>query len=119
MFPLPNISWFTAQSVLAIAIALVHEVIQRGHDGPVATGSFHYGISDALVYVENSNNHQITLGVLAAALEALSQYFTHLQDTHAFATPGRIQFAVVDGDNEVGRGYFDMDHRPTPPPAGD
>lgn len=104
--------------MLAIAIALVHQEIRRSHDGPVATGSFHYGISDALVDVANSNNHQMTLGVLGAALEALSEYFTYLQDTLAYP-PGRVQFAVVDGENEVGRGYFDIDHRPKPPPSGD
>lgn len=118
MYQLPGISWVTAQSVLAVAIALVHETIQRGHDGPVATGSFHYGLSDALVYVANTNNHQITLGVLGAALVALSEFFTHLQDNLGFA-PGRVQFTIVDGENEVGRGYFDTDPRPAPPPSGD
>lgn len=79
-------------------------------------GAFQYELYNAQVYVANSNNHQMTLGVLGAALSALSDFFTYLQD-EIQVTPGRFEFTVVDGDNEVGRGYFDAETPPAPPPA--
>lgn len=96
---------------------MLQQQIRAGGDGRVPKGAFQYGISNAQVYAANSNNHQMTLGVLGAALTALAEYCTHLQDTTGVA-PGEIHFTVVDGDNEVGRGFFGRESIPSAdPPA--
>ena len=97
---------------------MVHQQALAGGDGAVAKGAFQYGISDAQVYAANSNNHQVTLGVLGAALQALSDYFTCLQNSYKIPA-GMVQFTVVDGDNEVARGFFGRENPPSAdPPSG-
>lgn len=67
-------------------------------DGPIPGGSLIwksiYGIS---LVATNSNNHQQTYGVLAAALSALTDYMS----TKFFGT---ATFWIFDGTNEVGKG---------------
>lgn len=55
------------------------------------------GPTGLLLRVSNSNNHQITYGVMGAACMALVQYMT----TTAF---GAATFHIFDGVTEVGKG---------------
>lgn len=69
-------------------------------DTVIAGGRFDWmGAGHNEVKVLNSNNHQVTYGVLKAALEALASY---MQSERGFV--GEAGFVVYDGANEVGRG---------------
>lgn len=63
-------------------------------DGGVEYNSLITGISFS---TSNSNNHQQTFGVLAAAIEAIKGYMTQ----NYF---GRATFYIFDGNSEVGKG---------------
>ena len=54
--------------------------------------------TDWTLHVENANNHQLTWGVLAAALGALRDYVV----TQNGGGPGT--FEIFDGENQVGKG---------------
>lgn len=96
---------------------MVHQHLAAG-DGPLVKGAFQYGIKNAQVQAANSNNHQLTWGVLGAALAALTGYFTYLQ-TNVGVPPGRVHFSVMDGENEIGQGFFDNEAPPSAaPPSG-
>ena len=97
---------------------MVHQQIVAAGDGPLAKGTFEYGIQNAQVQAANSNNHQMTWGVLGAALAALVDYFTYLQ-TNFDVPPGRVHFSIRDGENEVGQGLFDNEPSSSAaPPSG-
>ena len=55
------------------------------------------------MFIHDSNNHQLTWGVLDSALTALTEYFEEIQQNNA-ALPGSVTFVVHDGKNEVGTG---------------
>lgn len=85
-------------SMLRDAIILIDNHLQQHGDGPIEDGTFHfsdYGVSWLSI---NRNNHQQTWGVLAAAVEALTQYMM----THS--TYGSVSFGIYDGRNQVGEG---------------
>ena len=71
----------------------------------INSGFFQYAIDNIQFYAENSNNHQLTWGVLGSAILGISQYFTFLQDYQGDPV-GQVRFRIMDGDNEVGRGFF-------------
>ena len=67
-------------------------------DGLIARGVFNFlGANAVQVQVQNANNHQITYGVLASALEALERWT---------AQNGCVlgAFVIRDGPNVVGTG---------------
>lgn len=71
---------------------------QLDTDGPVYGGVFTQVYEDLAVWITNSNNHQVTWGVLGTALVAIGDYFEkHLGW-------GTVEFVVWDGDNEVAVG---------------
>lgn len=73
-------------------------------DALLAGGRFAWmGAGGMEVKVQNSNNHQVTYGVLTAALEALNGY---MQSGRGLA--GEADFVVFDGANEVGRGVVGL-----------
>ena len=73
-------------------------IIQAG-DGLIAGGVFLWrGFGGHILRMENSNNHQQTLGVIAAALLAIGNFLSTETDY------GIGTFIVYDGDNEVAIG---------------
>ena len=67
----------------------------------ISHGSFTRTGPHNLVFTAvNSNNHQMTWGVLAMAIEALASY---MQSTGF----GRVIFTIYDGVNEVGSGSIE------------
>lgn len=75
-------------------------------DGPILHGEFSYlkqqwGGATAAMHVWNVNNHQVTYGVLEAAVRTLQDFF----DTTAW---GAATFQIWDGVNEVGMGVLGL-----------
>ena len=68
------------------------------NDVPIFGGVFTQVFEDVAMWVTNSNNHQLTWGVLGTALVAIGDYF---EENGGW---GAVEFAVWDGDNEVGVG---------------
>ena len=65
---------------------------------PIIGGAF-TAMSEGLgIWVKNSNNHQLTWGVLGTALVAIGDYFEQNGGW------GAVQFRIWDGDNEVAIG---------------
>ena len=72
-------------------------VKQLTEDMPIVGGVFTQVLDDVALWVTNSNNHQLTWGVLGTALVAIGDYFEKNGGW------GAVQFTIWDGDNEVGR----------------
>ncbi|KAA6410635.1 MAG: hypothetical protein FRX48_06058 [Lasallia pustulata] len=69
-------------------------------DGVVEDGFFNWaGAGGLKLRMVNSNNHQLTWGVVGAAIEALGEYMHQ-----AVTGPGEGWFSILDGTNEVGTG---------------
>lgn len=76
--------------------------LEREGDGLVPTGAYErLGPANLVLHVWNSNNHQLTRGVLGAALDALADYI----DTY---WSGALQFYIWDGQHEVGQGLLGL-----------
>ena len=89
--------------LLSSAYANVLEHIQRLGDGTIQTFAngriYHlHGAYDLTLTVFNTNNHQTTWGVLAAAILALVDYMA------GHGTFCAAAFTIFDGENEVGTG---------------
>ena len=85
------------QKMLDEAFYLVTDQIYTHGDIPLRNGRFFSATEQTGVHVSNANNHQTTLGVLAAALNALSEYMS----LTAF---GEATFTIHDGGNLVSEG---------------
>lgn len=71
-----------------------------GHHALIPHGSFtQTGAQDLVFSVVNSNNHQVTWGVLAVAIQELAEYMSGA----GFA---RAWFSIYQGINEVGTGVI-------------
>lgn len=92
-----------AQSVVLDTLAEVFEIVQQqleAHgDGVIPARTFDRFPSDEgmLVSIMNANNHQVTWGVLQAAIEALGDFM----EQYGY---GSVIFQIYDGPNQVGRG---------------
>lgn len=92
-----------AQSVVLDTLAEVFEIAQQhiegNGDGVMAAGTFDRFPSDEGLEVSiiNTNNHQVTWGVLESALEALADWM----EQYGY---GSVVFQIYDGPNQVGRG---------------
>lgn len=81
------------------AYAGVRLRISHVGDGVIAGGVFLWlGFGGHRLRMENSNNHQQTLGVIAAALTAIGDFLS-TETGYGIGT-----FLVYDGDNEVAIG---------------
>lgn len=87
------------------AKANVQRHLQAMGDDTIRGGTFLYQFQDMEMYFHDSNNHQLTWGVLGAALIALTEYFDEVH-ANSGAQPGSITFVVHDGENEVATGGF-------------
>ena len=83
------------------AYNLITDHISNAGDGVISGGAFNLEVNGIGMSTINTNNHQQTYGVLAAAVEGLSHYFYNNQD--AF---GAVYFYIFDGANEVGQGQL-------------
>lgn len=76
--------------------------IQTRGDGLIPDGSYLWGRRDntgVLFRAYNANNHQLTYGVVCAALEALLDYMRQAGFSGA-------RFDIYDGQNKVGEGVI-------------
>ena len=74
-------------------------------DNPLVGGGYYWGLPRSAYYinVSNANNHQVTYGVLRAAVAALRDYMAQEGEY------GTLVFDIWDGVNQVGRGTIDED----------
>lgn len=73
-------------------------------DSVVSNGVFSWTAGNLAIHVWNANNHQITWGVLGAAVHALEDFMFHTQHW------GGASFDIYDGQNMVARGLLGL-HR--------
>lgn len=71
-------------------------------DGAVTTGVFSWAPRNLAIHVWNANNHQITWGVLGAAVHALQDFMFHTQHW------GGARFDIYDGQNMVAQGLLGL-----------
>ena len=86
------------------------DALAAGGDRPIAGGQWSHAAgepgSEASLRVRNANNHQVTYGVLAAALQAVGDYLQNLN----FEGMGSaaVGFLIFDGANQVGVGSLEF-----------
>ena len=85
--------------VLSDALAVVRQAVAVGGDSVIPSGSFSFSKYSINCQASNANNHQLTWGVMGAAIEALANFMT----LYGF---GAARFGIYDGDNLVGQGVF-------------
>lgn len=94
-------------SVLANALFDIQDHIAQHGDGLLQHGIFMFNLLaaenvDCHFYAANTNNHQLTWGVVGSAVQALSNYM--LTESNA----GVATFTIFDGGTEVGFGSIDV-----------
>lgn len=85
--------------VLAFLNKVLNEVRQHLHtnsDGPILNGQFFVSTYGASWLAMNEGNHQLTWGVMGAAVEAVTNFMV----LYGF---GPVIFLIYDGHNIVGR----------------
>lgn len=88
-------------NLLNVAAGYMEESIRQHGDLVIPGGGVSYdSITGVSFSTSNSNNHQQTYGVLAAAIEALKDYMGRNYY-------GKATFYIYDGFSEVGQGKID------------
>lgn len=83
------------------ALDLLTQLEEHGDD-LVANGVYdRLGDGNVALHIWNTNNHQLTRGVLGATLDALADFI----DTY---WSGALQFYIWDGENEVAQGLLGL-----------
>lgn len=91
----------TVSNVLNAAAGYMEDAIRQYGDIVIPGGGVKYNLITGISFsTSNSNNHQQTYGVLAAAIEALKDYMG--QNYY-----GKATFYIYDGFSEVGRGKIE------------
>lgn len=86
------------QSMLTLSSKYVLDYMQLLGDGVIPDGMVKWvGDENLLLSVKNAANHQVTWGVLGAALMALSDYMSEFGY-------GAASFGIFDGASQVGQG---------------
>lgn len=86
------------ENILDAATGHLINLVEALGDKAVRGGVFNWPTNNGLVLKAwNANNHQLTYGVLGAALDAVGDYMSFNGFCHA-------TFAVYDGVNQVGEG---------------
>lgn len=86
------------QAMLTLSFEYVLKYIELLNDGVIPGGIIRWvGEDDLLLTVKNAENHQVTWGVLGAALIALGDYMSKFGY-------GAATFAIFDGGSQVGQG---------------
>lgn len=87
-------------NVIDACYKLIVFAIQKHGDEILPGGYFNWmGINGIAVEAMNANNHQLTWGVLGAALKALKQYM----ESNGYR---QAHFDIYDGENMVGKGLL-------------
>lgn len=81
----------------------VREHLHTNSDGPIPNGYFFFNRYGLHLFAMNDNNHQVTWGVMGAAIEALTNFMI----IYGF---GPMRFTITDGLNVVGRGLLQGGH---------
>lgn len=100
---IPGRSWEMVQNLLGGAEDKARQHLRGAGDGAISGGTFFFQLSGMEMFIHDSNNHQVTWGVLDASLRALTEYFEGIQWNDA-ALPGSVTFVIYDGKNEVATG---------------
>lgn len=82
------------------AITYVQNYISTNQDGLIGSSGYRRLGGDAITLsAYDANNHQLTWGVLGAALQAVRDFMS--QSGNSF---GMVYFAIFDGENQTGEG---------------
>lgn len=100
---IPGQSWGLVQYLMGDAEADAQKQLRALGDVNIRGGLYVYRAYGLDMFIRDSNNHQLTWGVLREALRALTDYFGEIQRT---ALPGSLTFIIYDGKNEVATGAF-------------
>ena len=86
-------------ALLTAGLNIIMYEMEQSQDGPISGGSFtRFSTASGLaLQAWNANNHQVTYGVLGAALSALADYMN-------LGGWGSCTFSIWDGGNQVGLG---------------
>lgn len=98
-----GISWEEIENLFGGAEDDARQHLRPNGDGVISGGTFKFSKSGLEMFIHNSNNHQVTWGVLDATLRALTEYFDEIRFKDG-AQPGSVVFVVHDGKNEVATG---------------
>ena len=79
---------------------VVRQIADVG-DGLIRAGFWQFADFGVRIVFQNTNNHQLTWGVIGAAMSALLDYTYYMKRTDV---PAAITFRVFDGPNQVGFG---------------
>ena len=75
------------------------QTIANNHDGIIGTQGFRWlGAQATTLVAQDANNHQLTWGVLGAALSAVKDFMNSNGEW------GTVTFDIFDGDNQTGQG---------------
>ena len=99
------------KAVTPVAGMIIHELLDEAYDTIQGTmdlmgdrlipgWGMDWTAADFSFRVSNANNHQITMGVLGAAIDALRDYVFK-------EGGGTLAFDIWDGDNQVGVGSIE------------
>ena len=92
----------TVTELLIDSYNQVGEALKANGDGPIIKGVFQLTRYGLLLAAKNANNHQLTRGVLEAAITATWQYMRSRQ--YGGRSQGTVTFQIFDGLNQVGIG---------------
>ena len=89
---------------MAVNSAIFHiaTLIMQHGDDVIHGGALEYSVEGVSLRGMNSNNHQMTLGVLQSALLAIRSWM------EAYSVWGTAVFQVYDGDHQVGTGWMSL-----------
>ena len=91
--PGPGIS-----NILNQAYSVVQLHLQSHSDGPIAEGKFDWlGLNGRALRVKSSNNRRMNWSAMSEAIKAIDDYMRH-------QSYGSAEFAILDGQLEVGQG---------------
>lgn len=88
--------------MLSDAVDQIEAHIAKNGDGLIPHGAFDYQARGFSWYAANMNNHQLTWGVMRAAIDALIGFMLN------YASYGKAQFSIFDGENHVGSGTLGL-----------
>lgn len=76
--------------------AMTKQIFSKAGDGPIPHGLFEESVGGMLFRAMNADNHQLTWGVLKAAIDGLHDYFV------STGKWGVGSFDIYDGQHKVG-----------------
>ncbi|KAI4130810.1 MAG: hypothetical protein LQ347_003242 [Umbilicaria vellea] len=84
--------------MLSDALDQIEKHVAQNGDGIIPMGAYDYQARGFSWYSVNANNHQLTWGVVGAAVDALITFMLN------YSSYGMAQFSIFDGENHVGTG---------------